>query len=614
MAINVEDLNQQPASQAAPQAAPTQRSMLGGSIFGAPISRSIASEYLNKLTEGLVETYKSASTDFEMDVVPLDRQNEQALFYSLVVVAATMKSNPKVTAAHILLIESSGDAPRPIQATMMDQQIDIMRVASDAFDDRLYKIVYDHLDRKYGGRKIVFVDGCVVPSEFDVNDKTKIHMLALNAGTSCGTELLQHQSGFVDLNIASDIRGLQTEVEISFDRRQLMDSVGQPMRSDLVVTFANRKPNQTNDRQSLNSGDRDMRMSQISAFIDLLYTPQQNTGNIWAMTQANAQQKFTPNLIVTSLQSEVGYTPAMMLMSLVTAATVNNNAYWVQSLRPTATRTNDKEIDMTDLGAINIEGNFNGAPGTKFGEYIDVKSQNTRPEEISTLIGGLIHQGLVLSIDVPDCSAQTWYLSLFKDAYLNRGSAVATLYNAANQLTNGEFAKNFSQGSPMFENMTNPEGNRVHLGYWTDSQGNVRDIRDFDYLAIANLLGRANPQYIADWTDTFLATNYPVQWRLNARKKFIDDVSGFTARYKGFATRVTFSGQFMAALIKSCSDAGLIPVVKVPAFGMDFARQRGVAGFAQGAMMPTGVNFGTTGGFSNFQGRSYGPNAFGSRW
>jgi len=611
MAISSGDNTTQTTAEAA---APAQRSYLGGSIFGAPISRTVSSEYLNKIADGLKESYKSASPDFDINVIALDRQNEQALFYSLIVVAASMKSNPKVVAAHILLIEASGDNPRPVQVTIMDQQIDVMRVASDAFDDRLYKIASDNLARMYPGRQIVFVDGVVVPAEFDANDKAKIHALALNAGTSAGTELLQHQSGFKDLSIATDIKGLSTEVEISFDRRQLIDAVGMPMRSDVVVTFANRRPGQADMRQSLNTGDRDMRMSQISAFIDLLYSPTQQVTNIWQMNQANMQQKFAPNLIITSLQSEVGYTPAMMLMALVTAATVNNNSYWVQTFRPTATRADAKDIDMADLGAINIEGNLNGAPGTKFGEYMDVKSQNVRPEEINALIAGLIHPGLVMSIDVPDCGGQTWYLSLFRDAYLGRQSAIQTIYAAANQLTNGEFARNFPENTPMFETMTNPEGNRIHMGYWTDNQGQTRDLRDFDYLAAANLLGRSNPQYIADWTDTFLATNYPIQWRLNARKKFIDDMSNFTAKYKGFATRVTFSSQFIGALIKACTEAGLVPMVKVPTLGMDFARQRGVAAFAQSAMMAPGASFGTSGGFMNFQGRGFGAQSFNSRW
>lgn len=613
MAINVEatTVNSQPTNKQPEQ----DRGYLGGGIFGAPIPRSVSSEYLNKITAGLIESYKSASPDFDIKVHSIDRSNEQDLFYSLITVAASMKSSPKLVAAHVLLIEASGDIPRPVQVNIMDQQIDVMRTSSDAFDEKLYKIVYDYLSRTYQNQNIVFVDGCVVPTEFDPTNADQIHSLALNAGTAVGTELRLHASGFRDLNIYKDFSGLQTEIEISFDRRQIVDNVGMPMRSDIVVNFANRKPTTSdNFRNSLNSGSRDMRMSQASGFIDLLFAPQQQTGNIWNMSQQNMQQKFAPNLVITALQSEVGYTPAMVLMALVSMTTVNNNSYWVQSFRPTVTRNDGKNIDMTDIGAINIEGNLNGAPGTKFGEYIDVKSQNVRPEEINALIAGLIYPGLVISLDIPDCGNQTWYLSLFRDASLGKVSAVKTIYAAANELTNGEFAKNFSETSPMFESTGSAEPNRIHLGYWTDGLHNIRDVRDFDYLAAANLLGRNNPQYIADWTDTFLAVNYPLQWRLNARKKFIDDMSNFTAKYKGFATRVTFSTHFIQALIKSCMDAGLVPVVKVPSMGMDFARQRGVASYAQGAMMAPGMSFGNQGGFTNFQTRSFGGNAFGSRW
>lgn len=598
------------------QAAAPQRSYLGGSIFGSPISRSVSSEILDKIVTGLREAYKTADPSFEMSVIPLDRSNVSALFYSIIIVAATSRNDSKTLTAHVLLLESTGEKPRPVQATILDQQVDIMRVSSDAFDDRLYKIASDALAQQFPGRRVIFVDGCVVPSEFDASDKTQVHALALNAGTACGTEILQRSESFADLNIVRDIKGLSTEVELSFDRRTVMDSVGQPMRSDLIIGFANRRPGQTADRASMNNGDRDQPMTRVSAFIDLLFAPQQNTNNIWAMNQnQQQQQKFVPNLIITSMQSELGYTPAMMLMALVTAATANNNSNWVQAFRPSATRGEKNEIDMTDLGAINIEGNLNGAPGTKFGEYQDVKAQNVTPQEINALIAGLIMPSLVMSLDVPDCGGQTWYLSLFRDAYLGRQSAVDTIFSAADQLTNGEFRKNFSNAMPMFENTMSAESNRIHLGYWTDNKGNIRDIRDFDYLAVANLLGRNNPAYIGDWTDTFLMTNYPLQLRLQARRKFIDDMSNYTANYKGFATRVTLSSQFMAALIKSCVDAGLVPMVKVPSMGVDFARQRGVASYAHGAMMSPGMSFGASGSFGqNFNRPGGAGMGFGSRW
>lgn len=615
MAISDGSENQKQQTTAAqpstPAAAP-QRSFFDGSLFGAPVSRSASSDYLSKIVKNLSESYKNAHPDFEMRVFSIDRQNEASLYFSIVIVAGTMRSVPGLVAVHVMLVEASNEKPRAIQTTVADQQIEILRVSSDAFDERLQKIAMDEMQKQYPGQRQVYVDGCVIPSEFNPEDLNACHSMALNAGTAVGTELMRSAKGFRDLNIATDARGLQTEIEITFGKNTYTDTLGMPMRSDVVINFANRKPAQGDFRQSLNNGDRDLRVSQVSGFVDLLYAPQQQSNNIWGMNQQNMQQKFAPNLIITSLQTEMGYTPAMILLALVTAATANNNNNWVQAFRPTSVRANDKSVDMSDLGAINIEGNLNGAPGTRYGEYQDLRAQNVRPEEINQLISGLVFPNLILSLDVPDCSSQTWYLSIFRDAFLGRVSAQKAIINAANELTNGEFGKIFQPTSPLFENTTGPEGNRVHLGYWSDTAHNVRDIRDFDYLAVANLLGRNNPQYIADWTDTFFATNYPQALRINSRKKFIDEMSNFTAVYKGFATRVTMSGSFMAALVNGCTAAGLIPVVKVPALGLEFARQRGVAGFAQNAMLQG--NFGTFGGMGVQSRAGFGPAQFNGRW
>lgn len=562
---------------------------MSGNMFGAPIGRGVGSEYLNKIADNISTTYKTASSDYEMTVLVMDKANEISLAYSGIIVCTRMRSQANRVAAHIFLVEGTGEKLNSVYENIMGQQVEILRVTSDAFDNTIIKIAKENIAKAFPGSTIYVVDGSVIPSEFDPENKAHSHQLALNAGLAVGTELEIHDANFRDVNIVDVLDNSTLIVDIGFDRKQMDDAYGSPMRSDLLIQFRSQKPGREQN-QSVNSYDKDVQLSTISGFIDMLYAPiqQQQMYNPWAPVSPTMNQKFAANLVITNLATSYGYTPGMVLLSLVTAMTINNNGIWIQNFRPMASKS--KEVCLFDVGALNIEGNMEANP-TGYGVAPDTKSSDFTLEELGKFMGMLVRPGLMISIDVPDCGPQTWYTSVFREAANGNVAAYDVIYNSAMELTNGNFAKHFAKGTPMFEF----KDNRVHLGYWTDTSNQRRDIRDIDYLAVSNLSGKKNPEYIRNWSDTFLSQYRPLPTRMNDRKKMIEGMTGMSAVFKGFATRVTFGVAFLQALASSCMEAGLNPVVKTPLTSADFINQRGMATFVNTALLSPGQTFGNNG-------------------
>lgn len=592
--------NQQAQAQEQNTAAPTaarRGGFMGGGLFGAPISKGLGSEYLNKIAEGLTEKYKTAHPDMKLSVHIVDQVNEPALAYSVIVVTGQMKAAPGTIAAHVLIIEGTNDRLTPLFENVGGQSVEITRVTSDAFDRRMEAIIRERLNKAYPNAQINIIDGCVVPMEFEPTNLTHMHNLALNAGLACGTDLQMRVDDFRDINIANEVKGTML-VDIQPTHGQIEDTIGMPVRSDVAINFRSQRPNQGQD-QSVNSNDRDIQIASLSGFVDMMYAPMAaNQGNYWS-PQQQAPQKFAARLVLTNLRTEIGYTPGMVLLALVNAMTLNNNGNWIQVFRPTPGRS--KEVDMRDIGALNIIGNMEGNQNG-FGVPPETKTQDFSLQDLGRFVATLVRPGLTISLDVPDCSSTTWYLSIFRDASMGKTGAIDAIYHAACELTNGQFQNHFSRGTPMFEDVNN----RVHLGYWTDKNGQRRDIRDIDFLAIANLHGRKNPLDLMAWSNTFLNYNIPLQMRLAQRRKMIEAATSMSAVFNGMGTRVTPSAAFLRALALSCSEAGLSPVVKTPLSASDFNSQNGVADFVQSTAVDPSQAFGHVG-------FGFGPNQFVNR-
>lgn len=557
-----------------------------GALFGAPISRNLGSEFYGKVKAGLAEVYKGANDAVELAILDLDNDSEPALYFSSLIIAMRSKEHPKLGVAyHILSLEATGDRIAPQFEQMGNISVEVTRAPCDAVDEMLLTRARDRVSRAYNGAVSFFCDAAIVPADFNPEDKTAMHRLALNAAMACATELKTREPGFRDLNLAEIPTDSSLHIGMTFKRTNIQDAVGLPVRSDIQIVFSSKRNNQQRNG-SLNSGDREVKAYEASAFVDMVWAPQttQGANRGWGNDPQAPKQKYAARLVITDMRSDLSYTPASMLLALLSATTVRDENNWIQVHRPMQVQPG--EIDLTDIGALNIEANSEGDP-SGYGTHVNTKVDSFKLTDLGQYASRLIHPGLIVSIDCPEFGASSWYTSLLISASRGRGEALRIMYEAAMTLTNGNFEKYFRPGMPMFSG----PGTRIHMGTWVDRTGTKRDLREIDHIAICNLFGERQPNLMRDFSDSYLNENEPINKRLATRKRILMGATNDSAVITGFAQRLTFSREFIDALNQGVRETGLQVRVTTPLSGADFNNQRAVAGFASSAMLAPGQTF-----------------------
>lgn len=598
------------ATAAAPQSQAQQQKMnqtfsfhSNSGIFGTPIGRTPGTEVLVSLQEKLTEIYKQAKdSSFEFALFPLDKNNEQQLYFSALVVLGFVRGDRKNAAYHTLILEASNDDPGSIHQQVQNDMIEVIRVASDASDNELNKIAVEKLTQAFPGVQLFNADSMVVPRKFNLEDKTAVHNLALNAAMASTTELRKRTPGYSDLNMAGFARDSSLVVTPRFETSTVKNIDELPRRQDVKIVFGSQQVKQQNN-QSLNSGDRSAALAEISGYIDLLWAPVNPVAQYGMMPVPGYQmpaQKYAANLIITNFFSPRLSTLAGVLLALTTVKAFSDQNNWYGAFRSNGVRSN-----MRDIGYLNIEANLGGDPNQP-GSPVEISMDSYGAADLYRYLNQLIRPGLAISIDVPESGPESWLLSVLSVAASgseHSGEAQRMIFNAAQTLTNGNFANFFPQGASMFDNVGNP----VHLGYYESDKDTYRDIRDIDYVAVAAL--SRDLDSIKRWSDTWTATSVPLGKRMDTRQRFIRDLTGGKAVFTGKANRVTFSAAFIDALVKGCAAVGVTPRLDANGLG-NVVVDRGTASFIDQALVgPAPTNFfssGIVGGYTN----SYAPNNF----
>jgi hypothetical protein len=521
-----------------------------GSLFTSPMGRNLTSEILHKLTKAMQAVLNdSLSSQFESMLIPIDRENNDSLSVSVLVVALQSKANPSFGVAyHTLILEGSTE---PIQArteSINGQQVEIMRTVGDAFDPIMIRTVAEAVAMHFPQTKLLSADACVVLRDFKFDDPSAVGYLAINAAFAAATDLELQRPSFYDIDLSKANNDSSLTIRTTFGNSERIDAISSPVRADIAIELSAAPVNQGNNNGSFGI-EKVSPVTRVDGFLDLIWDPAQVVQNIYAPQTPNFQ-KYSARFVITNLESAKLLTIPSQLLALVTTMNLRDNQAWVQALRQVHRQGGDS--NMHDLGAIGIEVNFENNQ-TGYGARIDTLSDAFKPENLGKLVAATIKPDLFLSMDVPECGPQTWSTSVFAAAAENNANANQAIINAADHLTNGAFSRHFNNSNGR---VAIDENNRIHLGYYEDKNGVRKDIRQIDYLAVLNRTGETDPVICRDWSDTYARTNYPLPIRLQARARIMQNlVPGIV--FTGFARRVTFEPAFIDALAKACAECGL---------------------------------------------------------
>ena len=527
----------------------------------APLAGTPDAEAMKAFTDAVKLLIGNAHESYDLQMVNVSKTENTNLFCSAIVLVVRHKQAPNAALAfHTMLIgDTAGELPR-IQVNINGKTVEQQWVIGDAYDNEFKAVVAGVVARQFPNTNpanMFDAEGQVVPVGYDFKDLSLVRMTLANALRAAGTVLNSNASNFKDYSLEGSAAGLNSVATLSFNQNQQANAVGEPVRTDVYISYTEvrgtpAQGKQPGERVSLNSGERQEQVFGIGGFMDLLWDPAnpQFGQNPYQPVMQNFQQQpqsthlYTPRFVITKLDAKLLNTLPGQMLGLVTALTLRNGGNWIGAFR----RPHSNEFDLKDIGAIGIEANLDKNP-SGFGSRIDTRSESFTAQQLAALVQAFIRPNLAISMDVAECGPETWLTSVFLAAARGSADANEAILSAATLLTNGKF--NYS-GPAVFA-----ENNRIHMGYYVDKNGVKRDIRDVDYLAIANMFGETDPVQIRDWSDTFTRTDYHLDLRMAARRRILESAVGGSVFYTGFAERVTFAGPFLDALEKAVVATGL---------------------------------------------------------
>ena len=518
-----------------------------GRLIDVPLGRNPASEVLSNLEAKLSEVYKSAAGGrYQIKLIPIDMNNEVRVAVSALVVAATCTDSPKLGVGfHTLILEGSVDPIPSKFENINGQNVEIMRLASEGYDEAMRAVVYEEVSKAFPNLEPVDTEACLVPRAINLDDKTIVHNLATNALYAIVTELVSSSDGFQDVSIPCVRKDANLTARVTFGNAEQIDAVGSPQRSDVVIEVIAGQQNQQGQFT-----ERQSKITQISGYLDLMWDPVAPQANPYAPMQyqqqpQNASQLYAPNFVITGLESQQVLTLPAQLLALATVMTLNENSAWARGFAPKL----GADMNVHDIGAIGIEANIEKSP-SGYGSRIDTHTDSFRPETLMQLLGAYVRPNLMISLDVSEAGPSTWYNSVFPAVAAGNAKAVRYLIEAADYLTAGEFSKVYQGGKIALD------AGRIHMGYFEDRNGR-HDIREIDYLAVANMVGEKDATVIRQYSDTWLNLNVDPKVRIAERRRLIQNLCPGQVTYTGYGRRVIFGADFLFALLQACVNAGL---------------------------------------------------------
>ena len=559
----------------------------GGNVFGSMISGDSESEVFKKFVEAIKPQYEKINVQgISLKLVEVDRSQYQDISFSALCVCAHVDSYPQHGVAyHVLLLEGSGKRLESVKETIREgytnREIELLSPTELALDRDMMDTVSGAVMKAYGPTTLRFAGHTVVPSDFDITDESAVRRLAFVVSTATGQELATSATSFNDINIVKLVpKDARLSIDFSFDKRSTTNFVNQPVRSDVQTVFTYGRNNSQRSYRP-NAPSAEWTASEVDGFIDLVPAP--NGGMIHTPYGSQQTPPYVGRYIATQLANNCALTLGGVILSMCTVFPLGANENWVQAFAPRKCKPG--ELDLTDIGALNLDANINREQ-SMFGTPItDTRNADFSMEDVGRLMGLYVGKGLIFSIDCSIAGPDSWFLSSLRAVNTSQAAKLLTL-ESINTLTNGHFSQIFNPSRPL----TMDHGNVIHMGHWFDANRVKRDIREFDLVAVCNLLGKTEPALIRKWLETFYNTSIPQAIRLSRRWDMIMAMSNDTAVCTGMAERVTLSND----LVLSCMAAMFatqIPVsVRTPLSAGEFSYQRPSADFVSGALvqgMPT---------------------------
>ena len=580
----------------------------GARLVGQRITENSGSDKFNALLKHVQDIIKESETSAkEFVILPMPKEVTR-MHFSAIVLARRPEvpvvegwTATAVTVAQVLLVEATGDNPRPYNDdAVRNRSFQVTPTAEDIYNDRFInaatKIISDALRN---GTSVSLMDCVIVRRDFNVTDVNDVRRLISASTTGITTRAMQRHPDFNDWNLASwtdGVRDIQMPVSVESTTTEVQTTAnGDVVHADMIVTVGiesrqrDRVPQYNDAVGNEPISETSVNIELVPVSPDTLDDADINRGRRRRRDRDfEPQAAWMPRANIVNIEQMQARTTAGILFAVASVAELNRDRQWASLFRPRRGASR-KDINFYDIGALNIHANVTDEKG-EYGPAIDTTDPEFGDEEFSVFLDRTLTQQMAIGIDCPDTGLQAFYTAPFAALATGDSRTAARAYDdlvaSAMDLTNGAFEQFFVTGK---DDIIEGPGERFHLGYWTDASGQRRDIRQLaSFLPIANMVSAngTNMRLLDDWLDTWFGSQ-DENYRLAERLKILNAICDESLVITGMGIRPTLSGTFADALAKGIRETN-VPMVPRNGDQNTVLQQRRVnSGYGSGALLRT---------------------------
>lgn len=535
-----------------------------------PVPRNMSGEDVQKIFQGLKERagrIMNEQQKKDFNILVLDNNQNKVTYSSILVCYREQYQGTNHIAVYSLMVESSGAPLEPNSINIPGTgQVEVDIVAGDIYLNKSYwQVLEKFVIDSFGVNALVHDAGCVIiAAECDVETESQFNRLLHNSTQACYA-IMDNKLGGADEPFTLGEVGANDQMiaRIDFSRQHDLNIVDLPVRADIAVTMS--AQTQTDPQFGL---QQSRQLTRVTGYVDLMYQPaaqgqfQQNNLQVGMFPQQQQMltQMYQARFVMTSIDTLTdAVSMELQLLALATALGPNRNMQWAGTYY--LNKGVGGDVDLKDLGATGYEVNLTGDPQAK-PDRLNTRAAEFDNNAMRQLINMLIAPRMIYSLDIEEAGELSWIHQTYIAAANGDADANLAILQGANNLTMGHFQNLYNPANPVCYD----DQDRIHLGYYFDREGNRRDLREIDYVAILNLAGKTNPKLVEAWEDTHRNTQVPLEIRLAQRKTILQQLISSEIHVKGFARRVSFDSHFLEALSAAIEKSGL--AIR-PAKGLD---------------------------------------------
>lgn len=451
----------------------------------------------------------------------------------------------------MIVEKSRPQALEPSQQQIGNTTVDIFVGPADAYTDNFLVQVSDEVKRQHGKSDATIID-CGYQIIYDLTPLEADQFQpvideAINA-IDHAMDMVNADRNIFGLNLIMNNPAIRVRSRVALDQYKTEPN-GLPIRSDIRTELVIAQL--SNSRAPI-ADNSEVRLCETSAYVDLIYTPPatqyQQYGQNYQAGQF-IQPHYIPRIVMTNFSVDLPHSSLeFMLLGVASMASLaRQRAYgvvWRGGFGGT-------QSNLRNLGAVGLQ-----VPGLSPDGQAAILDVSADIRELYALMDTVLAPSPVFTLEIEQGGQGNWATSIFARAAQGNQNAQELLVNAADNLTNHNFSKVYAQlSNGVAQPLITTTDDLSYVGYY-NRDGEYRDIRELDLLAILNTVGQKDPQLVQDYLTTLCSPEH-VHVRLFRRNRILQRIAK-DVHIKAYSKKYDFSAIFIEALTRSVAACGLV--------------------------------------------------------